>query len=115
VTSVQYAFRSTGSTLGTSLASLLFQWNLGHFLKTRLFQHAPENVSKEETLYIIDKALHSATYIHSAPEWAVATLVNGYNVGCWSTFLYALVASLFGFLSILAVREYKLHSTVSRK
>ncbi|KAH3676769.1 hypothetical protein OGATHE_001259 [Ogataea polymorpha] len=115
VTSIQYAFRSTGSTLGTSVASLLFQWHLGSYMRSTLASHAPDGVSKDQVAQIITKALHNAAYIRTAPDWAVPTLIKAYNVGCWSTFLYSFVTCVLCLCALLAVREYKLHTTVSRK
>lgn len=116
VTSIQYAFRSMGSTLGTSFSSYIFTMSLSHYLVTKLTSSKPSEVSDTTLALIIDNALHDANYIRSedAPAWAVAPMIDSYNVSVWYTFLFAGVASALGLVAVCCIRENKLHTSVKR-
>jgi MFS family permease len=116
VTSIQYAFRSMGSTLGTSFSSYIFTSNLSKSLIKKLTENKPTDVSNETLAVIIDNALHDAKYIRSkdAPSWALNWMIYSYNISVWYTFVLALVTSIFGFIAVSMIKENKLHSTVKR-
>lgn len=116
VTSIQYAFRSIGSTLGTSFSSYLFTTSLSHYLTSKLTSNRPADVTDEMLQTIIHAASHDATYIRSknAPNWATDLMIESYNISVSYTFVLALVTSVLGLLAICAIKENKLHTSVKR-
>lgn len=116
VTSIQYAFRSIGSTLGTSFSSYLFTKSLSHYLTSKLTSNRPADVTDEMLQTIIHAASHDATYIRSkdAPSWATKLMIESYNISVSYTFVLALVTSVLGLLAICAIKENKLHTSVKR-
>ncbi|ODQ82976.1 hypothetical protein BABINDRAFT_159454 [Babjeviella inositovora NRRL Y-12698] len=116
-TSIQYAFRSTGSTLGVSIASAIFQ----HLLKTRivvnfeeLIRETPELAEKYNTLQIIAKSLKNIDYIYEAPEEFRTAIRMAYNSGCHGAFYFAFGVILLGYLSCVGMREHMLHTSMKR-
>ena len=116
VTSIQYAFRSIGSTLGTSFSSYIFTTNLSYYLTTKLTKNRPADVTDKMLDSIISAASHDATYIRSkdAPGWAIDLMIESYNISVWYTFVLALVTSVFGLVAISIIKENKLHTSVKR-
>ncbi|AOA64654.1 Vacuolar basic amino acid transporter 1 [Komagataella phaffii CBS 7435] len=114
-TSIQYAFRSTGSTLGMSLASAFFQSVLIRNLPTRLQDAAPPDVSPKVLKKVIKNALSNGEYVRVAPEWAINPIKSTYESSCKAAFLFALVTVTLGFISICFVKEHKLHTNIARK
>ncbi|KAG0675236.1 hypothetical protein C6P40_001837 [Pichia californica] len=116
VTSIQYSFRSMGSTLGTSISSYLFTSNLQYCLVTKLAKNKPADVTDAILKKTIKAAFHDANYVRSkdAPTWAVDLMIESYNVSCWNTFVFALVMSFLGLIAISVIKENKLHSSVKR-
>lgn len=116
VTAIQYAFRSMGSTLGTSFSSYIFTTNLSYYLANLLTLHRPDDVTDSTLSSIIDSALHDANYIRSkeAPHWAVDLVLYSYNISVWYTFIFAFVVSIFALVGICMIKENKLHTSVKR-
>lgn len=116
VTSIQYAFRSVGSTLGTSVSSFIFTFVLDRTLTSKLVENKPDNLTNDKLFEIINNALHDAKFIRSknAPKWAIDLMVYSYNISVWYTFVFAMVASLFGMIAISMMKENKLHTSVQR-
>ncbi|GME73435.1 unnamed protein product [[Candida] boidinii] len=115
-TSIQYAFRSTGSTLGVTIASTIFTTILKGNLATMVPAAAPKGTSLEEIASIITKATENAEYIFDgAPNWAYNVLRESYAIGCWYTYIFAAAASFLCLCSTLMIKEYKLHTSVNRK
>lgn len=116
VTSIQYAFRSMGSTLGTSFSSYIFTNNLSYYLINKLTSNKPDDVSEKVLNKIIDNAMHDAKYIRSnnAPKWAVNLMIESYNISVWYTFIFAFGASILGLISVCIIKENKLHTSVKR-
>ncbi|KAI5965610.1 uncharacterized protein KGF55_000972 [Candida pseudojiufengensis] len=111
-TSIQYTFRSTGSTLGVSAASAIFQNVLATELTKRIYLiiKDPKDAQK-----IINQALDSTNYIHQAPKSVQQAIRSSYESGCKGAFYFALGTVTLGVLSSLFMREHKLHSTLNRK
>ncbi|KGK37835.1 hypothetical protein JL09_g3013 [Pichia kudriavzevii] len=116
VTSIQYAFRSMGSTLGTTFSSFIFTTTLSKLLVDKLTASKPDDLSDSKLAKIIEIALHDANYIRSpkAPEWTRSIMVYCYNLSVWWTFVFALITSIFGLVAISIIRENTLHTSVKR-
>lgn len=110
-TSIQYAFRATGSTLGVSLASAIFQRELSESLRSIIPSVAPEGTDVEA---VIKSALQSASFIYEAPKWAIPALKESYGAGCHYTFWFAVFVGILGYVSTCMLREYQLHSSMDR-
>lgn len=110
-TSIQYTFRSTGSTLGVSIASAIFQAVIRRLVTENV--HAvvkdPELAAK-----IISRALENTNYSKEAPAFVREALKNAYASGCHSTFVFSSAAVLAGYVASLYMREHKLHSSINR-
>lgn len=117
VTSLQYAFRSMGSTLGTSFSSYLFTSSLAEKLTKTLTEAKPEDVSQKTLAKVIDMAMHDAKFIRSpeAPKWAFDSMIYSYSYSCWVTFLFSLGGCVACFFCICLIKENKLHTSVARK
>ncbi|QPG77041.1 hypothetical protein FOA43_004438 [Brettanomyces nanus] len=115
VTSIQYAFRGIGSVLGTSIGSRIFTLSLNKQMANRLSSARPSDVSDKQLAKILDKVLHNAAYIRNkAPKWAVKAMIESYGIGCWSSYIFATVVSVFCLGAIGMIKEYKLYSSVKR-
>lgn len=106
VTSIQYGFRSTGSTLGVSLASATFQKSLSqNMLKN--FKGIDEDPQLVEN--IIRKALLSADYAHTkAPEFAKKLIVRAYDSACHDVFKFVVTTGLLVTMCTFFIGENKL-------
>lgn len=116
VTSIQYAFRSMGSTLGTTFSSYIFTSNLSSKLASTLTANKPNDITDSSLQKIIKAALHDANFIRSknAPSWAVAPMIYSYNISVWYTFCFSLAASVLGLAAISIIKENTLHTSVKR-
>lgn len=116
VTSIQYAFRSMGSTLGTSFSSYIFTSQLVYYLTSKLNENKPDDLSESMLKKIIQSALHDAKYIRSkeAPEWAIGYMIESYNISVWSTFVLSLAASMLCLAATCLIKENTLHTSVKR-
>ncbi|CAI5759528.1 unnamed protein product [Candida verbasci] len=111
-TSIQYTFRSTGSTLGVSIATAIFQ-NILFIqlnLKVKALIDDPQLASK-----IIQKALESTDYVKIAPKEVQNAIKDSYALGCQGAIKFALATIILGSISSLFMKEYKLHTSVDRK
>ncbi|CAH2353903.1 vacuolar basic amino acid transporter 1 [[Candida] railenensis] len=110
-TSIQYTFRATGSTLGVSIASAIFQSILKSTLTSRIYQIVSDpNEAKE----IISKALENAQYSHVAPKLVQQAIRDSYNDGCKGAFAFTAATVTIGFLCSLFMREHVLHTSINR-
>ncbi|ODQ80700.1 hypothetical protein BABINDRAFT_160933 [Babjeviella inositovora NRRL Y-12698] len=117
-TSIQYAFRSTGSTLGVSIASAIFQ----HLLKARilinfdnLLRENPKLAEKYNIGEIISKSLDNTDYIYEAPKVFRTAIRMAYSSGCHGAFYFAFGTVILGYLSCIGMREHTLHTSIKRK
>lgn len=110
-TSIQYTFRSTGSTLGVAVASALFQNVLRSNLTSKIHALIPDVNEANE---IITKALANTNYTHEAPEIVRAAIRESYALGCKGAFAVSVVTVSVGYFSSLFMREHKLHTSVNR-
>ncbi|EMG48431.1 fnx2 Vacuolar membrane amino acid uptake transporter fnx2 [Candida maltosa Xu316] len=110
-TSIQYTFRSTGSTLGVSAATAVFQNVLLKQLTAKINKLItdPKKAAK-----IIEKALDSTEYVNKAPKIVRQAIVDSYDLGCKGAFAFAVATMILGVVSSLFMREHKLHKSVNR-
>lgn len=115
-TSISYAFRSTGSTLGVSVGAALFRNKLSGSLFDSVMKFESDKYSKEYLLSIIKQASESSEYVHAnAPKFIQATLIQCYEQACKSTFAFCFLISIFAWISCGVIKEYKLHTSMERK
>ncbi|KAH3670379.1 hypothetical protein OGAPHI_000894 [Ogataea philodendri] len=113
VTSIQYGFRSTGSTLGVAIASAIFQ---GFLLKDMKFnishlEHIPDKYKSDpdKLQIIIEKALQSTSYIRSGcPEFAREAIISAYSSSTHMVFVFVVVTGLIATLCSYFIEENSL-------
>lgn len=111
-TSIQYTFRSTGSTLGVAIASAIFQ----HILRGSLARKIREIISDpEHASKIIKKALSNADYINKAPALVQGAIRDSYALGCKGAFVFSFVTIVLGYICSLFMVENKLSTSVHRE
>lgn len=113
-TSIQYAFRATGSTIGVAASSFIFQKYLLSSLTTRLFS-IPSDYSKEEVLEIIQKAFNSSEYTRKAPEVFRDAIIKSYDIGTHKALLFSFITCVIACVVGLFMKEHVLHTTIHRK
>ncbi|SCU86066.1 LANO_0C06612g1_1 [Lachancea nothofagi CBS 11611] len=114
-TSLSYAFRSTGCTLGVSVGAAIFRNSLSSFLDKKVLRLVSEEHTEAELRRIITKAAHSSEWIHKgAPLFVQSTLVECYHFACRATFKFCLVTLVLATISCALLREHKLHTSISR-
>jgi len=108
VTSASYAFRSTGSAIGITIASAVFQ----NILKMKLWATLGD---REGAAEVIGRLRDSLEEINALPvDWRDE--VRGvYMEALRGVFLTILGISVLGATVSLAMREHKLHSNLQRK
>ena len=108
ITSASYAFRSTGSTIGITIASAVFQ----NILKVRLWSKLGD---RKDASDIIRRVRDSLDEIRILPvEWR-GEVREVYMEALRGVFLTSLVVGILGGLVSLAMREHVLHKTLERK
>lgn len=110
-TSVQYTFRSTGSTLGVSTASAIFQYLLRSSLDRRVTAVITD---PREAAKIIEQALSSTDYTKHAPKLVQEAIRESYALGCKGAFAFSLATVTLGYIASLFMKEHKLHTSVNR-
>ncbi|MCH0628879.1 MFS transporter [Kocuria palustris] len=110
-TSIQYTFRSTGSTLGVSIALALFQYGLR---KNLLWRVPAVVLDPELAKKFIEKALANSDYIYKAPKYVSQAISDSYWMACRLAFAFAVATITMGAISAIFMRENKLHLTVNR-
>lgn len=108
ITSASYAFRSTGSTIGITIASAVFQ----NLLKDQLWQKFG---NREDAAHEISRIRDSIDQInHLPPGWKDGVLESYMNAlrGVW---LVALGIAILGLLVSLGMKEHVLHRNLARK
>lgn len=108
ITSASYAFRSTGSAIGITIASAVFQ----NLLERNLWQVLG---SKDGAADVIHRLRDSLEVIKTLPrDWQVVVRI-AYMESLRGVFLTTLGISVLGLLVSLAMRENTLHTTLARK
>lgn len=110
-TSVQYTFRATGSTVGVSIASAVFQ----KVTKTKLAENLAKVIKDGDAVnQIIKKALENTNYVKNAPQEIQDAIRSSYFAGCRATFIFSAITIFIGYGCSLLMREHKLHATMDR-
>jgi len=108
VTSASYAFRSTGSAIGITVASAVFQ----NIIKIELWDQFGGRKGAAE---VISKLRDNLDEIKSLPtEWK-AGVMEVYMDALRGVFLTTLGIAALGFLVSLAMREHTLHKNLARE
>ena len=108
ITSASYAFRSTGSVIGITIASAVFQNLLDRNLRYALG-------SKDGAEHVIKRLKDSLEVIKTLPpDWKIVVQM-AYMESLRGVFLTVLGISVVGFLVSLALRENTLYTTLARK
>lgn len=111
-TSIQYTFRSTGSTLGVSIGSAIFQNILKQKLSTKIHALIPDDYNYAES--IIKKALENTYYSSHAPKLVQGAIKASYELGCKGAFAFSLATVILGYISSLFIKEHALHTSMNR-
>ncbi|KAL2839624.1 major facilitator superfamily domain-containing protein [Aspergillus pseudoustus] len=107
ITSASYAFRSTGSAIGITIASAVFQ----NVLKNGLWSRFGD---RDDAREVISRLRNSLGEIRKAPPDWIPGVLGAYLDSMRSTFITLLGLAVLGALVSLAMREHKLHSNLSR-
>lgn len=108
ITSASYAFRSTGSAIGITIASAVFQ----NVLTAQLWNTLGKEKNAAE---LIGKIRDSLGYLQTLPTEQKAKALDAYGTaldGVWSSVLGLCVLSA---VSGLLMREHVLHNNLARK
>ncbi|KAK9430315.1 major facilitator superfamily domain-containing protein [Lipomyces doorenjongii] len=106
-TSIQYGFRATGSTIGVSVASAIFQ----NVLASRLFTRITGPGSEE----IIARVLDSVEEVEFLAEEYKPLVISSYLDACRGVFIFAAVLGFLNIVSCAFMREHTLHTTINRR
>lgn len=108
ITSASYAFRSTGSTIGITVASVVFQ----NILTSRLWQKFGHEKDAPET---IKRVRNSLSAINELPSPLMEAAMQAYMEALQGVFLTLLGMAVLGAVVSLFMREHKLHKSLSRR
>ncbi|PKY03034.1 MFS multidrug transporter [Aspergillus campestris IBT 28561] len=108
ITSASYAFRSTGSTIGISIASAVFQ----NILISGLWSRFGDRKDASE---MISRIRDSLDEIQKLPgDWKPGVM-DAYMDSLRAVFIALLGLSVLGAIGSSAMREHKLHSNMARQ
>lgn len=108
ITSASYAFRSTGSTIGITVASVVFQ----NILTSRLWQTFGHEKDAPET---VRRVRNSLSAIKQLPFTSMEAAMQAYMEAFRGVFLTLLGIAILGAVVSLFMMEHKLHKNLSRK
>ena len=108
ITSASYAFRSTGSAIGITIASAVFQNLLSRYLWAALR-------GQKDAAEIIAHLRDNLEVIKTLPEDIKLPVQEAYMESLRGVFLTTLGISVVAWLASLAMREHVLYSSLSRK
>jgi MFS family permease len=108
VTSATYAFRSTGSTIGVTIASAVYQ----NLLLSRLHQRFDGLEGAEDEIRRIRDSLEELQHL---PEGWKEGVYEAYGVALRGVFATGLGLAVMGTVAASFMREHKLHATISRR
>ena len=101
-------FRSTGSAIGVSIASAVYQITLQSRLRGSL---GDEDCTKE----VIRRLVDDFDVVNQLPpEWRQPVLLSGMS-GLHSVFIACFVPAIMAFSCQIFVKQHKLHSNLERK
>lgn len=106
VTSIQYGFRSTGSTMGVSLASALLQYTLRGSLESNLTKLGLDSKAFKDAF---KGALEDPSYAFGGIEPAIKdAIINAYDSACHWVFAFLFGTSLIVLVAIYHTGENNL-------
>lgn len=106
VTSIQYGFRSTGSTLGVSLASAILQFNLRRNIESKFELLDVPDKYKSIIPQIKLEALKNPNYSFTqAPKFCKDAIIGSYDSAGQCVFLFLLSTAVLTFVASLFVEE----------
>ncbi|PWY76948.1 MFS general substrate transporter [Aspergillus heteromorphus CBS 117.55] len=108
ITSASYAFRSTGSTIGITIASAVFQ----NILKSGLWSRFGD---REDAGELISRIRDSLDEIRHLPADWIPGVLDAYMDSLRAVFLTLLGLSVLGAMVSMGMREHKLHSNLARR
>ena len=108
ITSASYVFRSTGSAIGITIASAVFQ----NILKIRLWARFGD---RDDAAELIKRLRDSLEEIYKLPDGQRAVVLDIYMEALRGVFLTLLGIGVLGALVSLAMREHILHRNLERK
>ncbi len=108
VTSASYTFRSTGATIGITLASAIFQ----NILRVQLWARLGD---REGAAEVIARIRENVEEVKLLPiEWR-EPIMESYMMALRSVFFFCLALSVLGFAIGVFMREHKLYANLARK
>lgn len=117
VTSIQYGFRSTGSTMGVSFANALMQFILSSKLKENFKQlknvELPDGWTWELLKKARKQALQDPSYAFDSqtPEVIRNAIVSSYDTSCHGVFLFLIITGVLSVICIYFTEENDLDNS----
>ncbi|KAI4145636.1 MAG: hypothetical protein LQ340_006214 [Diploschistes diacapsis] len=108
ITSASYAFRSTGSTIGITIASAVFQ----NLLKSELWEQLGD---RKNAAQIISEIRNNLDYVKSLPPDWKGPVLDIYMDALRGVFLTTTGLSLLALVVSLFMKEHKLYSSLARR
>lgn len=108
VTSATYAFRSTGSTIGVTIASAVYQ----NLLLSSLHRRFDGFEGAEDEIRRIRDSLEELQHL---PEGWKTGVYEAYGIAFKGVFTTAFGLAVLGLVAASFMREHKLHTTISRR
>ncbi|KAH8427915.1 uncharacterized protein LDX57_005618 [Aspergillus melleus] len=108
ITSASYAFRSTGSTIGITVASAVFQ----NMLKSGLWNRFGNREDADE---VIRRIRDSLDEIWKLPADWKSGVLDAYMESLRAAFVTLLALAILGAAVSLGMRQHKLHSSLARR
>lgn len=108
VTSATYAFRSTGSTIGVTIGSAVYQNVLLSQLHSRF--EGQKGANKE-----IGRIRNSLDELKRLPDGWKAGVYESYEMAIRSVFLTAVGVAVLGTVCYAFIRQHTLHKTLERR
>ena len=108
MTSASYAFRSTGSTIGITVASVVFQ----NVLTSQLWQNLGRQKNAQT---LIHRVTNDLSAIKKLSPTLMETVMQAYMEALRAVFLTILGIAALGAIVSLFLKEHKLHTNLSRR
>jgi MFS family permease len=107
-TSASYAFRSTGSAIGITIASAIFQ----NVLRARLWDVLGDH---PDAAKLIEKLTENADLLKQLPPQLQGSVQDSYMEALRWVFIFAAGLTVISFSVCTTMKEHKLHSNLARK
>lgn len=109
-TSIQYAFRGVGSTLGVSLSSTIFQAVISKWLPMKLYALVDKPTPKQVRLIELTIAAvkESVTAIREAPVKFQPAIIASYDLAIKDVFFFATAMCAVSTICLYFVKEHEL-------